>query len=95
MRARLDVVLRHKLLTLIVFLATMAAAVWLYATVPTGFFPQQDTGFLSGVMITSQDASFTKTKQKAAGGRQGLEPGSGRRRRSACSSAARAPTRRT
>jgi len=42
----------------------MAAAVWLYTTVPTGFFPQQDTGFLSGVMLTSQDASFTKTKQK-------------------------------
>jgi len=60
----LDVVLRHKLLTLIVFLATMAAAVWLYTAVPTGFFPQQDTGFLSGVMITAQDASFTRTKQK-------------------------------
>jgi HAE1 family hydrophobic/amphiphilic exporter-1 len=60
----LDVVLRHKPATLAVFLATMAAAVWLYATVPTGFFPQQDTGFLSGVMITSQDASFIKTKQK-------------------------------
>jgi HAE1 family hydrophobic/amphiphilic exporter-1 len=60
----LDVVLRHKLVTLIVFLATMAAAVWLYATVSTGFFPQQDTGFINGVMITSQDASFTKTKQK-------------------------------
>jgi len=28
------------------------------------FFPQQDTGFLSGVMITSQDTSFSKTKQK-------------------------------
>ncbi len=60
----LDMVLRHQLVTLGVFLATMAAAVWLYATVSTGFFPQQDTGFLSGVMITSQDASFTKTKQK-------------------------------
>jgi HAE1 family hydrophobic/amphiphilic exporter-1 len=60
----LDMVLRHKLVTLIVFLVTMAAAVWLYASVPTGFFPQQDTGFLSGVMITSQDSSFTKTKQK-------------------------------
>ena len=60
----LDAVLRHQLLTLIVFLATMAAAVGLYTTVPTGFFPQQDTGFLNGVMITSQDASFTKTKQK-------------------------------
>ncbi|HUD88214.1 MAG TPA: efflux RND transporter permease subunit [Xanthobacteraceae bacterium] len=60
----LDVVLRFKLVTLAAFLATMAAALWLYATVSTGFFPQQDTGFLSGVMITSQDASFTKTKQK-------------------------------
>ncbi len=60
----LDMVLRHKLMTLAVFLATMVAAVWLYVTVPTGFFPEQDTGFLSGVIITSQDASFTKTKQK-------------------------------
>jgi hydrophobe/amphiphile efflux-1 (HAE1) family protein len=60
----LDMVLRHQPVTLAVFLATMAAAIWLYATVSTGFFPQQDTGFLSGVMITSQDASFTKTKQK-------------------------------
>jgi HAE1 family hydrophobic/amphiphilic exporter-1 len=60
----LDAVLRYKLATLVVFLTTMVAAVWLYATVSTGFFPQQDTGFLSGVMITSQDASFTKTKQK-------------------------------
>ncbi len=60
----LDRVLRHKLMTLVVFLVTMAAAVWLYTTVPTGFFPQQDTGFLSGVMITSQTASFTMTKQK-------------------------------
>jgi len=60
----LDGVLRHKLLTLAVFLTTMVVAAWLYTTVSTGFFPQQDTGFLSGVMITSQDASFTKTKQK-------------------------------
>lgn len=60
----LDAVLHHRLLTLVVFLVTMAAAVWLYTTVSTGFFPQQDTGFLNGVMITSQDASFTKTKQK-------------------------------
>jgi hydrophobe/amphiphile efflux-1 (HAE1) family protein len=62
----LDVVLVHKGLTFIVFLMTMALAAWLYLTVSTGFFPQQDTGFLSGVMITSQDASFVKTKQKVA-----------------------------
>ncbi len=60
----LDVVLRHMRLTLAVFLATMAAAVLLYATVSTGFFPQQDTGFISGVVVTSQDASFAKLSQK-------------------------------
>jgi HAE1 family hydrophobic/amphiphilic exporter-1 len=60
----LDVVLLHKLVTLGVFVATVVGAIWLYATVSTGFFPQQDTGFLSGVMISSQDASFIKTKQK-------------------------------
>lgn len=60
----LDVVLRHKFVTLMIFLITIGAAIILYATAHTGFFPQQDTGFLSGVMITSQDASFTKTKQK-------------------------------
>src|SRR5262249_41859467 len=60
----LDVVLRHMRVTLAVFIATAAAAVVLYATVPTGFFPQQDTGFIQGVMITSQDASFQKTSDK-------------------------------
>jgi HAE1 family hydrophobic/amphiphilic exporter-1 len=60
----LDRVLRHKLLTLIVFICTILGALVLYATAHTGFFPQQDTGFLSGVMITSQDASFTKTERK-------------------------------
>jgi HAE1 family hydrophobic/amphiphilic exporter-1 len=60
----LDVVLRHMGLTLAIFLATAAAAVLLYATVPTGFFPQQDTGFITGVVVTSQDASFAKMGQK-------------------------------
>jgi len=60
----LDIVLEHKFITLLVFVATVAVAIVLYATASTGFFPQQDTGFISGVMITSQDASFTKTRQK-------------------------------
>ncbi len=52
-------------LTLAVFLATDGARrSCLYATVPTGFFPQQDTGFINGVLLTSQDASFTKTTEK-------------------------------
>ncbi len=60
----LDVVLRHMRLTLAIFLATMVAAGVLYGTVSTGFFPQQDTGFISGAVITSQDASFAKLSAK-------------------------------
>ncbi len=60
----LDVVLRHMRLTLLVFGLTAAAAIFLYATVPTGFFPQQDTGFIQGVVVTSQDASFAKAGTK-------------------------------
>ena len=61
----LDVVLRHMRITLAVFVGTAVLAAILYATVPTGFFPQQDTGFLSGVLVTSQDSSFAKTADKA------------------------------
>jgi hydrophobe/amphiphile efflux-1 (HAE1) family protein len=62
----LDVVLRHKFVTLMVFFATIGLAVVLYATAHTGFFPQQDNGFLQGSLITSQDASYIKTTQKIA-----------------------------
>ena len=60
----LDKVLEHKLAALIVFVGTLALAGYFYATAKTGFFPQQDTGFITGVMLTSQDASFAKSKQK-------------------------------
>jgi HAE1 family hydrophobic/amphiphilic exporter-1 len=69
----LDVVLNHMLLTLIIFIATAVGAIALYATVPTGFFPQQDTGFLSGLMLTSQDASIAKTSEKIQSVAQVLE----------------------
>jgi HAE1 family hydrophobic/amphiphilic exporter-1 len=61
----LDFVLRHMRVTLATFVATAAAAMALYATVPTGFFPQQDTGFIQGTMVSSQDSSFAKTSRKA------------------------------
>ncbi len=84
----LDGVLGHKLLTLLVFAGTALLAGYFYATAKTGFFPQQDTGFLTGVMLTSQDASFTKAKEKiqavgatvARGPRRG-RPGAVRRQR--------------
>ncbi len=60
----LDWVLRHEPATLAVFLVTALATIVLYVTAHTGFFPQQDTGFLQGTVITSQDASFAKTAEK-------------------------------
>jgi multidrug efflux pump len=59
-------VLRHQPLTLAVTLATMAATVFLYAKVPKGFFPQQDTGRLNGNIQADQDTSFQAMEKKLA-----------------------------
>ena len=54
----LQVVLQHPAITLGVLLATIAATVWLFVTVPKGFFPQQDNGTIYGGMQGPQDSSF-------------------------------------
>jgi hydrophobe/amphiphile efflux-1 (HAE1) family protein len=51
-------VLRHQRLTLAALVATIAAAGTLYATMPKGFFPQQDTGLIIGFAEAAQDISF-------------------------------------
>jgi len=51
-------VLRHQALMLSVTVITLVVTVVLYAEVPKGFFPQQDTGSLSGMTDSSQDISF-------------------------------------
>jgi hydrophobe/amphiphile efflux-1 (HAE1) family protein len=56
--AALKWVLRHQYLMLIVAVLTAAATVWLYGVVPKGFFPQQDTGLMTGTTEGSQDISF-------------------------------------
>jgi multidrug efflux pump subunit AcrB len=56
----LDLVLRHRRTTLAVFFATMAATVWLFILVPKGFFPQQDTGTITGFSEAAQDVSFAE-----------------------------------
>ena len=50
-------VLRHQFSTMIVTLSTIGVTVWLYVIVPKGFFPQQDTGRLTGNLVADQDAS--------------------------------------
>jgi multidrug efflux pump len=54
----LSAVLRHQPLTLAVTIATMAATIFLYVKVPKGFFPQQDTGRLTGSILADQNTSF-------------------------------------
>jgi hydrophobic/amphiphilic exporter-1 (mainly G- bacteria), HAE1 family len=54
----LDIVLRHRFLTLMVFLATVSATVYLFVVIPKGFFPQQDTGIVFGNSDAPQDVSF-------------------------------------
>ena len=56
-RRTLDTVLRHQLLTLLVFFATMAASIYLYVIIPKGFFPSQDTGLVTGFAEAGQDIS--------------------------------------
>jgi hydrophobe/amphiphile efflux-1 (HAE1) family protein len=54
----LDIVLDHRRTTLLVFLVTLVLTVVLYVEIPKGFFPQQDTGNLTGVSDAPQDISF-------------------------------------
>ena len=57
-------VLRHQWLMLCVVLGTVALNVYLFIIVPKGFFPQQDTGRLSGSTRASQDISFEAMRVK-------------------------------
>jgi multidrug efflux pump subunit AcrB len=58
----LDIVLEHRALTLIVFVATIALTVGLYIRTPKGYFPQDDTGLIFGATRASTDISFDAMK---------------------------------
>ena len=60
----LDVVLRHGLLTMLILLITICLNVYLYIIVPKGFFPQQDTGRISGAIQADQSISFQAMRHK-------------------------------
>ena len=59
-------VLRHQLLVLLMVLVTVAVNVYLYVIVPKGFFPQQDTGRLTGTIMADQDMAFAGMRDKVA-----------------------------
>src|SRR5437016_3383615 len=57
-------VLRHRIATLVVAMATLVTTVWLYIIVPKGFFPVQDTGVILGISEAPQTVSFTAMAQR-------------------------------
>jgi multidrug efflux pump len=59
----LEVVLRFRVLTMLVALATLALTVYLYILIPKGFFPVQDTGLIQAVSEADQSVSFTKMSE--------------------------------
>jgi len=60
----LDFVFEHTLPVLLVTMATIGLAIYLYIIIPKGFFPQQDTGRLSGNVQAAQDTSFEALIEK-------------------------------
>jgi multidrug efflux pump len=62
--ASLTWALRHSRFMLFVTLATLAVNVLLFIVIPKGFFPEQDTGRISGSIQASQDISFQSMKRK-------------------------------
>jgi len=58
--------LAHPLLVLMILLSTIALNIYLYAVIPKGFFPQQDTGRIIGGIQADQSISFQAMKGKLA-----------------------------
>src|SRR5882757_220420 len=56
----LDKVIAHKFIVLLVTFGTLAATFWLYTIIPKGFFPTEDTGFISASTEGASDVSFAQ-----------------------------------
>ena len=65
----LDLAMRWRFTTLMIFFATLALSVYLFVIIPKGFFPQQDVGLITATSEASQDISFAamKDRQEALG----------------------------
>src|ERR1700712_2618781 len=61
---KLQWVLRHQPLTLLVAVATLGITVLLYLAVPKGFFPVQDTGVIQGISEAPQSVSFASMSER-------------------------------
>ncbi|MCW5681380.1 MAG: efflux RND transporter permease subunit [Xanthobacteraceae bacterium] len=60
----LDWVLRHRPATLMATFATLFIVIGLYTWVPKGFFPIEDTGFISSTVEAATDTSFEAMSER-------------------------------
>jgi multidrug efflux pump len=60
----LDWALRHRRVMLALTIGTVVVNVLLFRVLPKGFFPQQDTGRLLGMIVADQDISFQALQRK-------------------------------
>lgn len=60
----LTVIMRHKRLTMFGLLLTVIGNIYLYSAVEKGFFPNQDTGMLMGMVRADQNISFQAFEPK-------------------------------
>jgi multidrug efflux pump len=63
--AALDMALSYPATILLIVVATLGVNVYLYVKIPKGFFPQQDTGRMSGVIVGEQHISYQALVEKA------------------------------
>ncbi len=63
-RRTLKVVLEYQGITLLVALATLILTLYLYVTIPKGFFPVQDVGVIQGISQAPQTISFTEMAKR-------------------------------
>ncbi|WP_457389735.1 efflux RND transporter permease subunit [Roseateles sp. P5_E1] len=54
----LDLALRHRVWVLGVALLSFVATIWFYATIPKGFFPEEDIGQIQASTESAEDTSF-------------------------------------
>ena len=59
----LDIALKFRFVTLMVFFGVVVATGALFYVIPKGFFPSQDTGIIIGVTDAAQDVSFAAMKR--------------------------------
>src|SRR5206468_5392858 len=57
-------VLHHKFATMVVAAATLAGTVYIFMTIPTGFIPSQDSGYIFAVSMAGQDVSYEAMAQR-------------------------------